>query len=79
MNCEDLTEVSLPKNITTVHSDTFQNTPKLSKITMPGSATRIEVNSRGTAGNANSNALTTIVFNVYPENPSGTDRFANIN
>ena len=79
MNCEDLTEVSLPKNITTVHSDTFQNTPKLSKITMPGSATRIEVNSRETAGNANSNALTTIVFNVYSENPSGTDRFANIN
>ena len=72
MNCEDLTEVSLPKNITTVHSDTFQNTPKLSKITMPGSATRIEVNSRGEGSNpTTAGQLTEIVFNVQATSTTG--------
>ena len=73
MNCVDLTEVSLPKNITTVHSDTFQNTPKLSKITMPGSATRIEVNRRnsGEASNPTTAQLTEIVFNVQATSTTG--------
>ena len=76
MNCEYLTEVSLPRNITTVHSDTFQNTPKLSKITMPGSATRIEVNNRNNSSREVSSPTTTgtlneIVFNVQATTGSG--------
>ena len=74
MNCEDLTDVSLPKNITTVHSDTFQNTPKLSKITMPGSATRIEVNrsnSKEVTSNPTTGQLREIVFNVQATSGTG--------